>query len=130
MKDSIEKYQRKLAKQSQQKRYPSNNKADGNLIYERCNWVRHHADNQNECEYEDWNLLLMLCANLTNGFEKAHEWSKDYYKYNPSEVTGKFEELAEKGFKPFLCDKVNNSGLCIGCPLLHAGKSPISLGYK
>lgn len=127
LKESIEKHQRKLAKPPSS--FTSDNKADGNLIYERCNWVRHHANNQNECSYEEWTLLLMLCANLSNGFEKAHEWSKDYYKYSPSEVTRKFEELAEKGFKPFLCDKVNNSGLCMGCPLFHAGKSPISLGY-
>lgn len=128
LKDSIESYERKLAQQSQQSRYISDKTADGDLIYERCNWVRYKVDNQNECSYDEWNLLMMLCANLKDGYNKAHNWSKNYYKYNPLEVTRKYEEFVEKGFKPFLCDKVKSSSLCIECPLFNKEKSPISLG--
>lgn len=128
--DGIKKYNHKLAQQSEHNRSTSDKVADADLIYERCNWVRHKVDNQNACGYEDWNLLMMLCTNLEDGYNKAHDWSKDYYKYNPIEVTSKFEEFAEKGFKPFLCDKVSNSGLCMGCELFNKGKSPIRLGYK
>lgn len=129
LKKAIEREHRKIAHGKQQSRYSFDKKADGDLIYERCNWVRHKVDNQQECSYEEWNLLLILCANIKDGFEKAHEWSRDDVRYKATEVTKKYEELAEKGFKPFLCDKVNSSSLCKGCSLFNQGKSPIHLDY-
>ncbi|WPK10280.1 PriCT-2 domain-containing protein [Lysinibacillus louembei] len=129
LKEAIEMEQRKIAHGKQQSRYPSDKKADGNLIYERCNWVRHKVDNQHECSYEEWNLLLMLCANIKDGFDKAHEWSRDDARYNSLEVTRKYQTLVEQKMKPFLCNKVNSSSLCKGCDLFNQGKSPIRLGY-
>lgn len=130
LKETIEREQRKIAHGKQQSLYSFDKQADGNLIYERCNWVRHKVDNQHECSYEEWNLLLILCANIKDGINKAHEWSRNDTRYNATEVTKKYEELAEKGFKPFLCDKVNSSSLCKGCSLFNQGKSPIGLGYS
>ncbi|WP_342471969.1 hypothetical protein MHH70_16200 [Metasolibacillus sp. FSL H7-0170] len=129
LKEAIEKEQRKIVHGKQQSFYSSNKKADGDLIYERCNWVRHKVDKQHECSYEEWNLLLMLCANIKDGFEKAHEWSRDDARYNSLEVTRKYQTLVEEKMKPFLCHKVSRSSLCKGCSLFNQGKSPIGLGY-
>ncbi|MGE7843090.1 PriCT-2 domain-containing protein [Lysinibacillus sp. NPDC093712] len=129
LKETIEREQRKIAHGKQQSSYPSDKKADGDLIYERCNWVRHKVDKQHECSYEEWNLLLMLCANLKDGFNKAHEWSRDDARYNATEVTRKYQTLVEQKMKPFLCNKVNGSSLCKSCSLFNQGKSPVRLGY-
>lgn len=130
LKEAIEREQCKIAHGKQQSSYPSDKKADGDLIYERCNWVRHKVDNQHECSYEEWNLLLILCANIKDGFEKAHEWSRDDARYKATEVTKKYQTLVEQKMKPFLCNKVNSSSLCKGCDLFNQGKSPIRLGYS
>lgn len=129
LKEAIEREQRKIAHGKQQSLYSSNKKADGDLIYERCNWVRHKVDNQHECSYEEWNLLLILCTNIKDGFEKAHEWSRDDARYDSFEVTKKYQTLVEQKMKPFLCNKVSRSSLCKGCSLFNQGKSPIRLGY-
>ncbi|WP_285394763.1 PriCT-2 domain-containing protein [Lysinibacillus sp. fls2-241-R2A-57] len=130
LKEAIEREQRKIAHGKQQSLYSSDKKADGDLIYERCNWVRHKVDNQHECSYEEWNLLLMLCANIKDGFNKAHEWSRDDARYNSLEVTRKYQTFVEQKMKPFLCNKVSRSSLCKGCRLFNQGKSPIRLGYS
>ncbi len=130
LKEAIEREQCKIAHGRQQSSYPSDKKADGDLIYERCNWVRHKVDNQHECSYEEWNLLLILCANIKDGFEKAHEWSRDDARYKATDVTKKYQTLVEQKMKPFLCNKVNSSSLCKGCDLFDQGKSPIRLGYS
>ncbi|WP_281486637.1 hypothetical protein [Lysinibacillus sphaericus] len=130
LKETIEREQRKIAHGKQQSSYPSDKKADGDLIYERCNWVRHKVDKQHECSYEEWNLLLILCANIKDGFDKAHEWSRDDARYNSLEVTRKYQTLVEQKMKPFLCNKVSGSSLCKGCNLFNQGKSPIGLGYS
>ncbi len=128
LKETIEREQRKIAHGKQQSSYPSDKKADGDLIYERCNWVRHKVDKQHECSYEEWNLLLILCANIKDGFDKAHEWSRDDARYNSLEVTRKYQTLVEQKMKPFFCNKVSRSSLCKGCSLFNQGKSPIGLG--
>ena len=96
MKEAIEREQCKIAHGKQQSSYQSNKQADGDLIYERCNWVRHKVDNQHKCSYEEWNLLLILCANIKDGFEKAHEWSRDDARYKATDVTKKYQTLVEQ----------------------------------
>lgn len=101
--------------------------ADIKLILGKCGWARHCRDDAASLAEPQWYAFLSILARCKDGARLAHEWSKDYPKYNPTETDAKLKQAMEKA-GPRTCESIRADfgTYCNGCAA--RVKSPIVLG--
>lgn len=107
------------------------------LIVDQCPLLKHTKETGGAGQsYMLWRNVLNLMAYAEEGRERAHELSKGYAGYKPSEVDARFDEaLAKKALDqggPTTCLGFMNAGSaqCATCPFRDQIKSPIVLGRE
>ena len=93
--------------------------------------MRHCRDDAADLPEPEWFAALSVVSRCEDGEAAAHEWSRPYPNYSPSETQRKVAHtLNDAG--PTTCEYVSNSlgqsGFCTQCPHLGKIKSPINLG--
>lgn len=109
-------------------KYDDNNKADSELIYEKCAYVKYFVDNMDETSQFEWWSMIRLAIKCENGREVAHKWSENDDRYDFYETENTIDNIISKDYKPFRCDSVK-SDLCKDCPFFNKINSPIKLGF-
>jgi hypothetical protein len=108
-------------------------RAKGELVIERCAWIRHCVDDAASLGEEEWHGALTIIGNCRDGERLSHEVSRPYPRYSYRETQKKFEHVRKQD-KPLNCSTIQRkfgTAHCQGCAFqVHtAGKGPIKLGF-
>lgn len=98
---------------------------------EACGWLRRCRDSAATLPEPEWYQLLTLVARCREAEKHAHDLSRPYPKYTPTETAQKLLQAREKSPGPVTCEHVQGQLGFAGCrECRHRGKvkSPIQLG--
>ncbi|MEP6342950.1 MAG: hypothetical protein ABJ275_06505 [Maricaulaceae bacterium] len=108
-------------------------KANFQMVYEGCAFVRWCSDNQAEVSEPKWYGLISVVKRCEDGERLVHEVSKNHPQYDPIKTTEKATHALKGATGPMLCttiaEKIGFEG-CQTCPLYFGQKlaSPLVLG--
>jgi hypothetical protein len=101
---------------------------DANKIADACAQMRLMRETRGNIPEPQWYAGLGVLALCERGEELAHEWSKGYANYRPTETADKYERSKE--FAPTTCSRFESvmPELCRACPHHNRIASPVQLG--
>jgi hypothetical protein len=106
--------------------------ARADLIYDKCQAVRHLVDNAGGQSEPQWYMLMGLASITTEPEQTAIAWSEGHPSYDEGATLRKMQQWKDQVTGPPTCAKFNDNdgSLCHGCP--HFGKitTPAQLGVS
>lgn len=102
-------------------------KPDSKAVQEKCGFLRHCKENQDNVSEPQWYAMMSIVGRLENGDKLVHEYSENYSFYNPDQTDFKLEHALEAA-GPRTCENID--GLwdgCKDCPHFCKITSPIQL---
>ena len=106
--------------------------ADGQLVRQRCPFIRHCVADAKSLDEPAWYAMLTIAARCSGGRHLAHDWSEPYSGYDRQETDRKFQHAREAP-GPYTCEYISkriDGSYCSACEYQGRVKSPIVLGRE
>jgi hypothetical protein len=103
--------------------------ADPSEIVAKCANIRAAVEDQGQVDEPWWRNVIGVAKFCIDGDKVAHEWSKNYSRYDPAETQKKLDNWTATGAT--LCTTLadHNPQACATCQYAGRINSPIVLGY-
>jgi hypothetical protein len=105
---------------------------DVKLIRKECAWLEHTFNDAEELSEPEWYAALSIIGRCKDGKKIAHEFSKPYPGYTPTDTDKKLEQAITTA-EPRTCVNISDScggnAYCAICSHWEEITSPIQLGY-
>jgi len=105
---------------------------DVELIRKECAWLAHTFRDAKELSEPEWYAALSIIGHCKDGKKVAHDFSKPYPGYTPTETDKKLEQAITTA-NPRTCANISDScggnAYCAMCQHWEEITSPIELGY-
>lgn len=103
--------------------------ADASEIVAECANIRAAVEHQGQVDEPWWRNIIGVAKFCIEADKVAHEWSKNYPRYNPAETQKKLDNWTASGATRCVKLADHNPQACASCPHLGKINSPIVLGY-
>lgn len=124
--ERFEPYRSNISKVHERAQKSDTQKGDAQRIFEKCSFIRYCKEQATKLPEPYWYAMISNLAQLKNGAELIHEFSKPYPKYNAHETDKKIQRARMEN-KPHTCEYIRDH-LCFDCGKNCGIKSPVVHG--